>query len=93
MMKTYKNEKGIALIIVLLMITVFSILGLSVFSFIISNTKQIDKTETEMQAVDLAEMGVIYYKNAFIINADTVLMPLLNSANQSAKHTNLIQIQ
>lgn len=87
-MKLKEKEKGIALIIVLLMITVFTILALSVFSFIISNTKQIDKTETDMQAVDLAEMGVVYYKNAFIKNADAVLNTYLSQAIGILKNNN-----
>lgn len=61
------------LIIVLLMITIFSIIGTVVTNLSISNTKQISKTEQEMQAVDLAEMGVIYYKNVFIENAKQTL--------------------
>ncbi len=72
-MKNIKNENGMALVTVLLMITVFSILGMAVISLSISNTKQVTKTEEEMQAVDLAEMGVIYYKNAFIPNANEKL--------------------
>ena len=62
-----------ALVTVLLIITVFSILGMSVMGLSISNTKQVAKTEQEMQAVDLAEMGVVYYKNAFIPNANAQL--------------------
>ena len=72
-MKNFKNENGMALVTVLLMITVFSILGMAVISLSISNTKQVAKTEQEMQAVDLAEMGVVYYKNAFISNANKKL--------------------
>ena len=87
-MKNIKSEKGIALVMVLLIITVFSILGMAVISFIISNTKQVEKTEQEMQAVDLAEMGVIYYKNAFILNADEVLRPAINTAIEDIEDIN-----
>lgn len=59
------NEKGMALVVVLLMITIFTILCLSLFNLTISNAKQINKTEEDMQSVDAAEMGVIYYKNIF----------------------------
>lgn len=72
-MKTLKNQNGIALVTVLLMITVFSILGMAVISLSISNTKQIAKTEGEMQAVDLAEMGVVYYKNVFNLKAESAI--------------------
>lgn len=84
------NQKGVALVIVLLMITVFSILALSVFSFIISNTKQIDKSEKDMQSVDLAEMGVVYYKSAFIKNADSILNDSLKAAVTAIQSYNSI---
>jgi hypothetical protein len=72
------NQKGITLVVVLLMITVFSILGMSVIGYTISNTKQIDKSESVMQSTDVAEMGVIHYKNAFIQNANKVLSELID---------------
>lgn len=72
-MKHLRNEYAMALVTVLLIITVFSIVGLSVMSLSISNAKQVTKTEQEMQAVDLAEMGVVYYKSAFIKKANEVL--------------------
>ncbi|MDF2945858.1 MAG: hypothetical protein K0S51_537 [Bacillales bacterium] len=62
-----KNEKGNALIIVLLLITVFSILYMSIIGFTFNNAKQINRTEERFQAVSLAEMGVEYYRTA--INA------------------------
>ncbi len=88
MMKNLKSEKGIALVIVLLIITVFSILGMSVISFVISNTKQVEKTEQDMQAVDLAEMGAVYYKNAFILNADKVLRSTITTAIKDIEDIN-----
>ncbi len=69
-----------ALVTVLLMITVFSILGIAVISLSISNTKQASKSEQDMQAVDLAEMGVIYYKNAFIPHANEKLRLAIQTA-------------
>lgn len=79
-MKNLKNEHGIALVIVLLMITVFSIIGMAIISLSISNTKQVQTTKQEMQAVDLAEMGVIYYKNAFIQNASAELQSAITNS-------------
>ncbi len=87
-MNNVKNEKGMALVTVLLMITVFSILGMAVISLSISNTKQVTKTEGEMQAVDLAEMGVIYYKNAFIPNANNKLGIAIEAAKQTINKVN-----
>ncbi|MDF2606472.1 MAG: hypothetical protein K0S34_662 [Bacillales bacterium] len=61
---TIKNEKGNALIIVLLLITVFSILYMSIIGFTFNNAKQINRTEERFQAVSLSEMGVEYYRTA-----------------------------
>lgn len=69
-----------ALVTVLLMITVFSMIGISVINLAISNTKQVEKTEQDMKAVDVAEMGIIYYKNAFISQADQVLRTAVGNA-------------
>ncbi len=63
-LKYIKNEKGMALLTVILMFTVFTILGLVVFNSITNNTKQINKTEETIQATDIAEMGVTFYKTA-----------------------------
>lgn len=63
-MKYVRNENGMALVTVLLMFTVFTVLGIVVFSSIMNNMKQITKTEGDIQATDLAEMGVTYYKTA-----------------------------
>lgn len=87
-MTALKKENGIALVTVLLMITVFSILGLAVISLTISNTKQVTKTEQEMQAVDLAEMGVVYYKNAFITNTNEKLRSAIEAAIEAINQHN-----
>ena len=87
-MKRFSNENGMALVTVLLMITVFIILGMAVISLSISNTKQVAKTEQEMQAVDVAEMGVIYYKNAFIQNAAVELKSAINRSKVAIETSN-----
>lgn len=81
-----KNKSGMALVTVLLIITVFSIVGIAIISLSISNTKQVTKTEQEMQAVDIAEMGVIYYKNAFINNVHNVLTSMAPNAYNRAEN-------
>ncbi|MGO4888587.1 pilus assembly PilX N-terminal domain-containing protein [Anaerobacillus sp. MEB173] len=55
---TYFNEKGAALILVLLITSVFTILGMSLISMNISNTKQVNLREGDLQATNLAEMGI-----------------------------------
>ncbi|PKG21679.1 hypothetical protein [Niallia nealsonii] len=68
----YKSEKGNALIIVLIMVTVFFILYISIMGMTFNNSKQIMVTEDKVQAVSIAEMGVTYYKTA-IINESAAL--------------------
>lgn len=62
------NNEGFALVLVLLMMTIFMILGLSFFSQSLNTAKQVSDTESRIQAVDLAEMGAQYYKTAFMNN-------------------------
>jgi type II secretory pathway pseudopilin PulG len=58
-----KNERGMTLVVVLLTIMVFSVLGLAVVGASMNNVKQVSKTETDIQTVDIAEMGVQYYQS------------------------------
>lgn len=56
-----KRESGYALVIVLLVITVFSVLGLTVMSVSFNHTKQFSKETTQTQALNVAEMGLKAY--------------------------------
>ena len=47
---------------VLLLVVVFTILGMGLFSMNISSTKQFNKKEEQVQARHLAEMGILHYK-------------------------------
>lgn len=60
----YFNEKGNTLVFILVLISVFSILYISIVGVSITNSKQITITEDNSQAVSLAEMGITYYKTA-----------------------------
>lgn len=83
-----RNQNGAALVVVLLMISVFFVLGLSLLSSALSNTKQVNKTEKEMQALDLAEMGVLHYQNHFKENAYKYLKdPIETAMNNSQNNT------
>jgi len=62
-MLNLKNEQGMALVVVLLILTVFSILGLAVMGASINNMKQVSKTETNIKTTDIAEMGILYYES------------------------------
>lgn len=61
-MKLLNNERGGALLMVLLIVLVFSILGMSLLAMNISAAKQFNKKEETVQARHQAEMGVLHYK-------------------------------
>jgi Tfp pilus assembly protein PilX/cytoskeletal protein CcmA (bactofilin family) len=60
-----KSEEGYTLVLVLLIITVFSIIFLSFMGQAISGTKQNKIVEKSSQSVALAEMGISYYEVEF----------------------------
>lgn len=74
------NEKGSAIVVVLFVIVIFSIIGLSVTNLTVSNAKQVQIVEEDMQAVDVAEMGVVFYRNAIIFQVNNVLDSKINNA-------------
>lgn len=76
-LKIEQNEKGMALISVLMVIIIFIIIGSVVINLAVTNSKQISKTEQSLLAEDLAEMGISYYQNA-------VFMLLHNSLQTQA---------
>jgi hypothetical protein len=57
-----KNEQGSVLLVVLLMMTVFSIIGITLVGMAANNSKQIAHTGSEIKATNLAEMGVTHMK-------------------------------
>ncbi|KEZ49237.1 pilus assembly PilX N-terminal domain-containing protein [Metabacillus indicus] len=61
-MPNLKNERGMTLVAVLLIMTMFTILGLAVMAASINNMKQVSKSEFDVKQTDIAEMGVVYYK-------------------------------
>lgn len=58
-----KNENGSSLIIVLLIMTVFTIVGIGLIGLNVNNAKQISKTGNDLQATNLAEMATTHLKN------------------------------
>jgi len=56
------NERGAALITVLLIITLISIFSVTLLFQLTSAKKQFNTTEGEIQALNLAEMGLIYMR-------------------------------
>lgn len=61
-MKIRDNEQGSSLMMVLLLVLMFTILGLGMMSMNISAAKQFNRKEEQVQARHLAEMGVLHYK-------------------------------
>ncbi len=57
-----KNERGGALLLVLMLVVIFSVLGMGVLMLNISASKQLSKKEEQIQARHLAEMGIMHYK-------------------------------
>lgn len=60
-----RNEKGGSLIYVLLIIIVFSVLGMALMASTVSESKRTEMTESEMQAQHLALNGLTYFETAF----------------------------
>ena len=56
------NERGGALLMVLMLVVIFTILGVSLLSMNTSASKQFDKKEEQVQARHQAEMGILHYK-------------------------------
>lgn len=63
-MKTLKEQRGYALIIVLLIITIIGIFTPLIMNKLLNNTHQFQKTEEKMQLNKLSDMGVIYVEHA-----------------------------
>jgi type II secretory pathway pseudopilin PulG len=91
------NERGSTLLIVLLIITLLLIFGLALLGNTVSSAKQNSKTEKNMQATHLAEMGVTHLQERLnrltinelkIVNQDTV-KPLLENIAQTITNPHL----
>lgn len=65
-----QNERGATLVYVLLLILVFSVLGMALMGNAVSETKQTEMTESELQAQHLALNGLTYFETAFRANIE-----------------------
>lgn len=61
-MKIRDNERGGALLMVLLLVVVFTVLGVALLSMNISASKQFDNKEEQVIARHQAEMGILHFK-------------------------------
>ncbi|HSI68291.1 MAG TPA: hypothetical protein VK947_12770 [Planococcus sp. (in: firmicutes)] len=61
-MKTIKNERGYALLMVLMLILLFTVLGMSLMATNMNSAKQFSTKESQVQARHYAEMGLLHYQ-------------------------------
>lgn len=75
-MGSHRNEKGYALLVVLLTITIIFSVSAVLASKTITSAKQIDYTDEYTRSIDLAEMGATYARTSI----ETSLQPSLDEA-------------
>lgn len=63
-MSRIQNEKGYALLLVMLLVVLFTIIGMGLLVMNMNAAKQFDTKEAQVQARHQAEMGVLHYKSA-----------------------------
>lgn len=61
-MKSVNNEKGYALLMVLMLILLFTVLGIGLLAMNMNAAKQFNMKEEQVQARHQAEMGVLHYE-------------------------------
>ncbi len=72
-MKCSNNQNGYALVLVLIMITIFSLLFIMLAGNALTSYRQINMSEDNVQATTLAEMGVVHYHTLILNAMETVL--------------------
>ncbi|OIJ10283.1 hypothetical protein BKP35_14390 [Anaerobacillus arseniciselenatis] len=72
-MKKHNNQKGYALVLVLIMITIFSLLFIMLAGNALTSYRQINMSEDNVQATTLAEMGVVHYHTLILDAIESVL--------------------
>lgn len=61
-MNRLNNERGSALLIVLFIVVLFTVLGLSILSYVAQSSRQHVFSEDEIQGKMLADMGLAYFQ-------------------------------
>lgn len=72
------KEHGFSLVLVLFTIVLFSVIGLSLFTLTNSSAKQVNKTQTQLEITDVAEMGITYFETIFTEHFYKVLAEEVN---------------
>lgn len=73
-----RNESGYTLVIVLLIITLFTVFTLSFMAISANTTKQNEVAERNIQSVTLAEMGITYFQQAISNSFETHKAGVIN---------------
>ncbi|MGK7377898.1 hypothetical protein ACSFXN_08635 [Planococcus sp. 1R117A] len=77
-MKSLKNEKGYALVVVLLLVVLVLGISATFMSGTLNNAKQEKAVDISNQSVAAAEMGVLYYSTDFERALDLIKQEVLN---------------
>lgn len=80
-MKTIKNEKGYAILMVLMLILLFTVLGTGLMATNMNSTKQFSMKENQVQARHYAEMGLLHYQ---VLIDDVIKQYKFTSTNTGA---------
>ncbi|MGJ9457206.1 hypothetical protein [Oceanobacillus sp. CF4.6] len=90
-MKTYRNEKGAALVLTVMIITLFLVFILGLFTVVTNTTKQVTTMEKQIDAQLVAEMGVTYFQRLVEINQH-LLEEKMNENPEEDELTNVVQL-
>lgn len=88
-----KNQRGYALLLVMLLVVLFTILGMGLLTMNLNASKQFNLKENQVEARHLSEMGILHYQNALEkkVQANTtslqcaLIEPLLQAVNTDTK--------
>ncbi|WP_067727538.1 hypothetical protein [Oceanobacillus damuensis] len=87
-MNKLRNEKGAALVLTIMMITLFLVFILGLFTQVTNTTKQVTTMEKQIDAQLIADMGVTYFQRLVEIN-----QPLLErEINEDPDDDNLANV-
>ncbi|AIY05109.1 hypothetical protein Plano_1144 [Planococcus sp. PAMC 21323] len=103
-MEKIRNEKGYALLLVMLLVVLFTIMGMGLLAMNMNAAKQFDLKEEQVQARHQAEMGVLHYQselNKYVFNnrmtitdavafCNTVPVPKVESGTSTKKYTTIL---
>lgn len=66
MLKSIANERGSSLVLVLLIMLVFTVMGLGLLGTTLTSAKQVNHTNGSIQSTNLSEMGIDHVKSTVV---------------------------